>query len=290
MEIKAFFDKQTSTVSYVVWDRGTHDGIVIDPVLNYDVASSTFSEDSVHILTQFCREHNLNVHFILETHAHADHISGAYFLKQKIADAKIAISSEITSVQEIFKKVYNLGGEFRTDGSQFDQLLFKGDVIQAGSMNIEVIATPGHTPACSSYKIGDTVFVGDVLFMPDSGVARCDFPGGSASGLYDSVVEKLYTLPDQTRVFTAHDYQPNGRELKFETTIGESKEKNIHLNTGVTKEDFVKIRNERDQSLLAPKLILPSIFINISAGKLPEPEDNGISYLKIPIRANKENG
>ena len=284
MKIQAFFDEQTWTLTYVVWDPKTLDAVVIDPVLDYDQPSSTYNYEKIDKVTNYVHEHCLKVHYIMETHAHADHLTGAQELKRRIPAAKVVIGKYISKVQEIFKKIYNLNDQFAVDGSQFDILVAENDTLVAGSLTFSVLHTPGHTPACSSYVIKDAVFVGDALFMPDFGVARCDFPGGSAHDLYHSVMHKLYTLPDETRVFTAHDYQPGGRELKYETTIGESKTKNVHLNMTTSEETFVDFRTKRDKTLPAPKLLLPSIEVNVDAGRLPNPENNGVSYLKIPIR------
>jgi glyoxylase-like metal-dependent hydrolase (beta-lactamase superfamily II) len=225
---------------------------------------------------------------ILETHAHADHLTGSQQLKKIFPEAKVGIGQEIDKVQSVFKSVFNLSADFPTDGRQFDLLISDGQRFSAGSLEFEAIHTPGHTEACYSYKIEDAVFTGDALFMPDSGVARCDFPNGSAENLYDSIQSKLYTLPDSTRIFTAHDYQPNGRELRYESTIGESKKSNIHLKADTSKEDFVNFRTGRDKTLAAPKLLLPSIQVNIDGGKLPQPESNDVSYLKLPVRVKHD--
>ncbi|RME16815.1 MAG: MBL fold metallo-hydrolase [Bdellovibrio sp.] len=288
MEIKAFFDKDTFTLTYVVWDQESKKGVIIDPVLDYDPASSTYRHYSVDQVVDYVKEHSLSISYILETHAHADHLSGAQELKRRLEGSQVAIGAHITEVQSIFKDFFNLK-DFPTDGSQFDRLLEENEVIQVGNLEIKVLYTPGHTPACSSYLINkEAVFTGDVLFMPDYGVARCDFPGGDARALYHSVKEKLYTLPDSTKYYPAHDYMPNGRALRFEATIGESKESNVHLSASTTEEDFVKFRTERDKKLSAPRLLLPSVEVNIAAGHLPPPEDNQVSYLKIPIRPGKE--
>lgn len=283
-KVKEFFDKATSTLTYVVYDDSTHDAVVLDPVWDYDQAASRMSTTSVDQVLQFINKQKLNVHYILETHAHADHVSGSQILKQKIPGAKVAIGARIKDVQEVFKNVFNLDPNFKTDGSQFDLLLEENKRLQAGSLKIQTIYTPGHTPACGSYVIGDLVFTGDALFMPDGGTGRCDFPGGDADTLYTSVHEKLYKLPDDFKVYVGHDYQPNGRELQFKTTIGEQKTKNIHLKDQTTREQFVEFRKNRDKSLAAPKLLLPSIQVNIDAGNLPESEKNGQRYLKIPVR------
>jgi len=282
--IKEFFDKATWTLTYVVFDPQTKDAVVIDPVWDYDQASSTLSSGSVETVVSFLKENQLKVHFILETHAHADHVTGAQVLRKKIPGVKIAIGANIREVQGVFKKIFNLASEFKTDGSQFDLLLEEGKAQAAGSLRVETIYTPGHTPACSSYLIGDAVFTGDALFMPDYGTGRCDFPAGSADHLYTSVHEKLYKLPEETRVFTCHDYQPNGRPLQFESTIGEQKRSNIQLNEKTTRKEFVDYRNSKDVGLAAPRLLLPSIQVNINAGHLPEPEENNSRYLKIPVK------
>jgi glyoxylase-like metal-dependent hydrolase (beta-lactamase superfamily II) len=284
MKIEPFFDEATSTITYVVSDENTRDAVIIDPVMDYDPASSSYSYESVNEVLDYVKKNELKVHFILETHAHADHLSGSQELKSRLPGSKVAIGADITKVQKTFKQVFNLSDDFKTDGSQFDTLVHDGETLKAGQLEFKALHTPGHTEACYSYLIEDAVFTGDALFMPDFGVARCDFPKGSAETLYDSVTEKLYTLPDDTRVFTAHDYQPEGRELKFESTIGESKRSNIHINAETNKEDFVKFRTERDKTLAAPKLLLPSVQVNADGGHFPKPEDNKVSYLKIPVR------
>lgn len=280
--VKAIFDPNTYTLTYVVFDKETKDGVIIDPVLDYEQASSTFYHDSVNRVLNFIQEENIHIHYILETHAHADHLTGSVALKKKIPSAKIAINKRIIEVQEVFKDIYHFK-DFSTSGVQFDELLDEG-VFHAGSLNINVIFTPGHTPACSSFLIDDMVFTGDALFMPDYGTGRCDFPKGSAKDLYHSIHEKLYLLPDETRVFTGHDYQPNGRELKFESTIGENRKHNKQLKMATREKEFIEFRNKRDAGLNAPRLLLPSIQVNINAGHLPKAEDNGVKYLKIPIK------
>lgn len=282
--VKEFFDKATWTLTYVIQDPSTKDAIIIDPVWDYDPAASKMSQKSAEDVLKFVSENNLNVHYILETHAHADHVSGSQILKTKIPNAKIGIGAKITEVQKVFKNVFNLDQDFKTDGSQFDLLLEEGKPLIAGSLKIETIYTPGHTPACGTYIIGDAVFTGDALFMPDYGTGRCDFPAGSADDLYNSVHEKIYKLPNHYRVFVGHDYLPNGRALAFESTIAEEKEKNIQLKAATTKNEFVDFRNNRDKTLAAPRLLLPSVQVNIDAGHLPEAETNGTKYLKIPIR------
>ncbi len=280
-DIKAFYDARTYTLTYVVWDPGSKDAVVIDPVLDYDPAASRTWTESADEVTAFVREAGLNLRYVLETHAHADHVSASQLLKRRF-DAKIVIGAQITAVQETFKPLFDYGDDFATDGSQFDRLLTEGETLEVGAMKIEVIATPGHTPACVTYKIDDAIFTGDALFMDDYGTGRCDFPKGSAEDLYVSI-QKLYALPDDTRVFVGHDYQPGGREVKWETTIGASKANNPQLKGNTSREDFVRFRTERDATLAAPRLLLPSVQLNVNAGKLPEPRANGHRYLNIPL-------
>jgi glyoxylase-like metal-dependent hydrolase (beta-lactamase superfamily II) len=282
-KLETFFDKNTYTLTYVVYDANTKDAIVIDPVLDYDSAASKIYDESVQKVENFIKSNDLNVHAILETHAHADHLTGAAELKKRLPNAKVGIGKNITKVQDLFSGFFNLK-DFNTSGIQFDVLLNEEETFMAGTIEVRTIFTPGHTPACSSYVIDDMVFTGDALFMPDFGTGRCDFPAGSAEDLYHSVHEKLYKLPDETRVFTGHDYQPNGRELRYESTIGENKKSNIQLQESTTKAKFVEFRTKRDAKLAAPRLLLPSIQVNIDAGRLPKEEDNGTSYLKIPVR------
>lgn len=282
--VREFFDKATWTLTYVVYDEETKDAIVIDPVWDYDPASSRMNTASVDDLVSFIRDHQLKVHYILETHAHADHFSGAQVLKERLPGAKVGIGSRIVDVQKIFQNVFNLDSDFETDGSQFDVLLEDGASLRAGSLALQVLHTPGHTPACSSYIIGESVFTGDALFMPDSGTGRCDFPLGSAEELYKSVHTKLYALPDHYQVYVGHDYMPGGRALSFVSTIGEEKRKNIQLTMETSKDQFVVFREARDKTLAAPRLLLPSVQVNIAAGCLPKPEINGTRYLKIPVR------
>lgn len=283
MKIKNYFDKATFTLTYVVWDESSRDAIVIDPVLDYDPASSITNEESVNSVDAFLKRERLRLHYILETHAHADHLSGSQSLKARHPGAKVAIGARITEVQKVFKSIFDLGEDFPTDGRQFDRLFNDRETFQAGTITVQVLFTPGHTPACSSYHIGDAVFTGDALFMPDYGVGRCDFPAGSAKSLFHSVTNCLYALPDTTRVYTGHDYLPGGRPLRFESTIGEEKRANIHISDKTTEETFTKFRNERDKTLGAPRLLLPSVQINIDAGHLPTPRANGHRYLSIPI-------
>lgn len=282
MEIKTFFDPATWTLTYVVFDAQTRDAVVIDPVLDYDPLGSSTSTESVQLVEKFLRESELQVRYILETHAHADHLTAAQYLKRRF-EAQVVIGHLITEVQKTFRMVFDLGEGFPIDGSQFDLLVKEGDVLDAGSLKIGVIETPGHTPACVSYTIGDAVFTGDALFIEDYGTGRCDFPRGDAAALYVSVHDKLYALPDETRVFVGHDYQPNGRPLRYETTIGASKQKNIQLRAETTEAEFVAFRQRRDATLKAPRLLFPSVQVNVDAGRLPAPAGNGIRYLKTPL-------
>lgn len=283
MKIKDFFDTRTFTLTYVVYDEATRDAIVIDPVLDYDPVGSRVWTESVDQVIRFLQEENLKLHYVMETHAHADHLSGAQMLKEAFPDAKTAIGERITVVQETFKNYFNLPDDFPTDGSQFDRLLKDGETLEAGSLRIEVIFTPGHTPACATCKIGDALFTGDTMFMPDMGTGRCDFPAGSAHDLYNSITRKLYTMPDETRMFVGHDYQPGGRELAFETTVGEQKRSNVQLRDGMSEAEFTRFRSERDKELAAPKLLFQSVQINIDAGAMPDPAENDKRYLKIPL-------
>lgn len=281
--VKEFFDKATWTLTFVVYDEQTKDAVILDPVWDYDPAASKMSTESADHVLKFVKAKDLKVHYLLETHAHADHISGAQVLKKQIPGAKIGIGARITEVQKLFKQFFNLESDFKTDGSQFDILLEERKPLQAGSLKIETLFTPGHTPACVSYVIGENVFTGDALFMPDYGTGRCDFPAGSSEDLYNSVQEKLYKLPDHYKVFVGHDYMPN-RPLAFETTIGEEKKKNIQLNIETSRSQFVEFRSSRDKTLAAPRLLLPSVQVNIDAGNLPAAENNGTKYLKVPVR------
>jgi glyoxylase-like metal-dependent hydrolase (beta-lactamase superfamily II) len=280
-QIEPFFETDTSTMTYVVFDPQSRDAVVIDPVRDFDPASGKVSFASAQLVDDFLTKHKLHLRFVLETHAHADHLSGAPFFVEKYA-AKVAIGAKITAVQEVFKGVFDLG-DLKTDGSQFDVLLDDGEVLEAGTLRIKTLHTPGHTPACATYQLGDVLFTGDALFMPDQGVGRCDFPKGDAGALYDSV-QRLYRLPDQTRVFVGHDYQPDGRPLAFETTIGASKRQNVQLTAELTKPEFVAKRSARDATLAAPRLLYPSVQVNIDAGRLPRPAGNGTRYLKVPVR------
>ena len=286
MEIKAFFDEPTFTLTYVVWDEATKDAVVIDSVLNYDPIASQTSTRSLDQVSDYARQNGLRLHWALETHAHADHLSGAQLLSKRF-DAKTAIGEHITAVQETFKGVFDLGDDFAEDGSQFDKLLAHGETLRAGSLEVHVIGTPGHTPACLTFHIGDALFTGDALFMHDYGTGRCDFPKGEASDLYCSVQERLYSLPDETRVFPGHDYMPDGRELQYETTIGKSKAENPHLRPETALEEFVSLRNGRDAELEAPRLLYQSVQFNINGGQLPSAAGNGIRYFKLPVNMRK---
>lgn len=282
-QIEPFYDARTNTMTYVVWDPVSRDAIVIDPVLDYDPASSRVWLESIQRVIAFLREHQLVLHWVLETHAHADHLSASRVLKEKLPNVRVAVGAGITRVQQVFKSVFDFSDDFPTDGRQFDRLLHDGEVLQAGTLAVSVIATPGHTPACTSFRIADAVFTGDALFMPDSGTGRCDFPDGSATQLYHSIMHRLYALPENTQVFVGHDYQPNGRALAFVSTIGEQKRHNIHVRADTTEDAFVSFRTQRDKTLAAPRLLLPSIQININAGILPAAARNQRRYLKLPL-------
>lgn len=285
-QIEAFYDPATYTVTYVVFDPRSRDAVVIDPVLDYDPLTSQTDTRSADRVLDFIRGKELTLRWILETHAHADHLSSSQYLRTKVG-ARVAIGERIREVQETFKKVFDLPASFRTDGGQFDRLLADGEVLEAGSLRVEVLSTPGHTPACVSFKIDDALFTGDALFMEDYGTGRCDFPRGSADALYTSVHDRIYHLPDSTRVFVGHDYQPGGRELKFETTIGASKQKNVQLRAETTREQFVAFRQRRDAGLEPPRLLYQSVQVNVDAGRLPQAHDNGIRYLRTPLNLKR---
>ncbi|AUM13647.1 MBL fold metallo-hydrolase [Ketobacter alkanivorans] len=279
--IKTFFDQSTYTFSYVVHGAPEGPCAIIDPVLDFDAKAARISTTSAQLILDYIAELNLSVEWILETHAHADHLSAAHWLKQQ-AGGNIAIGEGITGVQAHFSKLFNLGPEFVADGSQFDYLFQAGERLAIGSLECEVLFTPGHTPACVSYKIADAVFVGDTLFTPDYGTARADFPGGDAQALYRSI-QQLLSLPAETRLFMCHDYLPNGRAPKWETTVAEQRKHNLMVHQGVSEADFVAARHAKDASLAAPVLILPALQVNIRAGQLPPAESNGTQYLKLPI-------
>ena len=280
--ITAFFDEATNTISYIVCDPNGSACAVIDSVLDFDFASGRTDTRSADKLINFIKENKLDVQWLLESHVHADHLSAAPYIQMEVG-GKIGIGSHITDVQETFGKIFNEGTEFQRDGSQFDKLFVEGDTFHIGQLRGNVLHTPGHTPACMTYVISDAAFVGDTLFMPDFGTARCDFPGGSSENLFSSI-QKILSLPDATRIFVGHDYKAPGREhYAWETTVGEQKKKNIHIKSGKSKEDFVKLRDERDAKLAMPKLIVPSLQINMRAGNMPEPDEQGDVFLKVPI-------
>jgi len=282
-QVKAFFDEATNTISYLVADPATRRAAVIDPVLDFDPRSGTVDVRSVEAILAAANADGLTIEWVLETHAHADHLSGAPYIKAKTG-ARIGIGEHITDVQRIFRPVFN-AGDLRTDGSDFDRLFVDDEVLHIGELSVEILHTPGHTPADLSYKVGDAVFVGDTLFMPDYGTARADFPGGDAAQLYRSI-QRLLQLPDTTRLFMCHDYKAPGRDVyAWETTVGEEREHNVHLRGGVTEAAFVAMRKARDATLAAPTLLLPSIQVNIRAGRFPKAESNGVHYLLLPVRA-----
>ena len=281
-QVECFFDEVTNTATYVVSEPDGKSCAVIDSVLDYDASAGRTSTGSADAVIAYIRKYNLKCEWILETHAHADHFSAAPYLRDNI-DGRIAIGEHIPDIQRVFGDIFNAGNIFRSDGSQFDALFKDGETFYIGAMPVHVIFTPGHTPACVSYHIGDAVFVGDTLFMPDYGTARCDFPGGDAATLYHSI-QRLFELPDETRMFLCHDYKAKGRNnFKWETTVGIQKASNIQIHEDINEADFVKMRNARDKTLGLPKLILPSIQVNMRAGELPPPENDGHHYLKIPI-------
>ncbi|HEY2756718.1 MAG TPA: MBL fold metallo-hydrolase [Pseudolabrys sp.] len=281
-EIKAFFDEPTNTVSYLVWDTATMEGAAIDPVLDFDHRSGEATVESADAMLAEAKARGIKLNLVLETHAHADHLSGAPYIKLKTG-AKVAIGEHIKDVQRIFRPIFN-ATDVSGDGSEFDHLFKDGETFKIGNLDAEVIYTPGHTPACVSYKIGDAVFVGDTMFMPDYGTARADFPGGDARALYRSI-QRVLSLPAETRLFMCHDYKAPGRDqYAWETTVGEEKARNVHVHEGVSEDDFVKMREARDAKLAAPLLLLPSIQVNIRAGKFPPAEANGVRYLKVPVK------
>jgi glyoxylase-like metal-dependent hydrolase (beta-lactamase superfamily II) len=282
MKIESFFDTRTFTVTYVAYDEATRDAVVIDPVLDYEPMSAKTWTESVRRVMAYVEENDLRVRAILETHAHADHLSGSQVLKKVYPNAQIVIGDHIRDVQTMFKGIFDLPAEFATDGRQFDVLLADGQTFEAGSIRVNTIYTPGHTPACVNYLIEDALFTGDTLFMPDMGTGRCDFPGGSANDMYDSI-QRLYALPDATRVFVGHDYAPGGREYAWETTIAAEKAHNIQLNAATTRDAYTTARTTRDKTLEAPKLLFQSVQVNIDAGHLPARHDNNIRYLRIPM-------
>jgi glyoxylase-like metal-dependent hydrolase (beta-lactamase superfamily II) len=280
--VHGFFDEATNTITYVVTEPHGRACAVIDSVLDFDYASGRTDTRSADAVIAHIRDQGLDLQWILETHVHADHLSAAPYIQEQLG-GKIGIGERITVVQDTFGKIFNEGTRFQRDGSQFDQLFRDGDSLMIGQMRCDVMHTPGHTPACLSYVIGDAAFVGDTLFMPDFGTARCDFPGGSAEVMFESV-QRILSLPDQTRIFVGHDYKAPGRDdYAWESTVGDQKARNVHIGAGKSREDFVALREARDKTLGMPKLIIPSLQINMRAGQMPEPEDNGVSYLKVPL-------
>ena len=284
-EVKAFFDNDSNTVSYVVTDPATKKAAIIDSVMDFDYASGTISYDHADMIIEYVTTQKLDVEWLIETHVHADHLSAAPYIQQKLG-GKLGISNRISEVQKVFGKMFNAGTEFERDGSQFDQLFADRDRYKIGELDGVAIATPGHTPACMVHLIGDAVFVGDTLFMPDGGTARADFPGGDARTLYQSI-QKILALPGETRMFVCHDYAPNGREFLWETTVGAQRANNIHVGNNASEDGFVEMREKRDASLAMPRLIMPSIQVNMRAGHLPDAEENGATYLKVPIQGLK---
>ncbi|MHB8404661.1 MAG: MBL fold metallo-hydrolase [Gammaproteobacteria bacterium] len=280
-QITAFLHKPSSTFSYVVADPITHRAAVIDPVMDYDAAAGRIGIVSAQAIVDFLRARDLTLDWILETHAHADHVSAAQYLKKELG-GKIAIGEGIRQVQATFARLFNVESQVPSDGSQFGHLFKDGETFSIGDLDARVMATPGHTSDSLTYVIGDAAFVGDTLFMPDSGTARCDFPGGDAGRLYDSI-RKILALPENTHLYLCHDYPPNGREYANQTTVADQKRANMHVHDGVTREEFIKLRTGRDKTLSVPALLLPAVQINIRAGQLPEPEANNVNYLRIPL-------
>jgi len=281
-EVKAFFDEATNTVSYVVWDPATRAAAVVDSVLDFNVAAGRTSFGSADAIIAFVKDEGLKCEWVLETHVHADHLSAAPYVQEKLG-GKLGIGANIIVVQDTFGKIFNAGSEFERDGSQFDRLFKDGDEFAIGSLPVMVLHTPGHTPACMTYVIGDAAFVGDTLFMPDFGTARADFPGGSARQLYRSI-RKVLALPGETRLFMCHDYKAPGRDAyAWETTVAEERARNVHVHDGISEDEFVAMREARDRTLSMPRLIVPSIQVNMRAGRMPPAEDNGTVYLKMPI-------
>jgi glyoxylase-like metal-dependent hydrolase (beta-lactamase superfamily II) len=286
-EVQAFFDEATFTVSYVVTDPATRRAAIVDPVLDYDPASGRAAHGSAARLLEFVEQRGLGLDLVLETHAHADHLSAAHWLRERTG-APVAIGAHITTVQETFGRIFNAGADFHRDGSQFDRLLKDGEAFAVGDITARALHTPGHTPACMVYVIGDAAFVGDTLFMPDYGTARCDFPGGDARTLYRSI-QRIFALPADTRLFMCHDYKAPGRDTYvWESTVAAQRAGNVHVHEGIDEDAFVRVREARDATLDVPRLLLPSVQVNMRAGSPPPPEDNGTSYLKIPFDASWE--
>ncbi|OBX18588.1 MBL fold metallo-hydrolase [Erythrobacter sp. QSSC1-22B] len=282
--IAGFFDEATNTVSYVAHDPKTHEAAIIDSVLDFEAASGRTSNGSADRIIEYITSKNLKVTWLIETHAHADHISAAPYLQEKLG-GKLAIGRGIIRVQEVFGKLFNAGTDFERDGSQFDKLFDDGETFRLGELESIALHVPGHTPADMAFVIGDAAFVGDTIFMPDFGTARADFPGGDAHQLFRSI-RRLLSLPNETRLFLCHDYKAPGRDdYAWETTVGQQRESNVHVKDGVTEDEFVEMRTSRDKTLAMPNLIMPSVQVNIRGGRLPDPEDNGVSYIKIPVNA-----
>ncbi len=284
-KIKGFFDEETSTISYVVYDMTSKKCAVIDSVLDFDFSSGTIDYHNAEKIISFIEKMKLDLEWLIETHVHADHLSASPYIQKKLG-GKIGISEKISDIQNIFGKTFNAGTEFQRDGSQFDRLFKDNDEYKIGSTKCKVINTPGHTPACTAHVIGNSIFVGDTLFMPDLGSARADFPGGDARELYRSI-QKILSYPDDTLIFVCHDYPPTSRKVEWVTTVGEQKKKNIHVKTSIGEDEFVKVREARDKTLNMPKLIIPSIQVNMRAGNLPPAEDSGDVFIKVPINSMK---
>ena len=280
-KVTGFFDPATNTISYVVKDPASSACAIVDSVMDIDYAAGRITYAHADEIIAFVRDHDLHLEWLIETHVHADHLSAAPYIQRHLG-GKIGIGRNITLVQDTFGKIFNEGTEFQRDGSQFDRLFDDGDTYQLGDMTCIALHTPGHTPACMTHVMGDAAFVGDTLFMPDGGSARADFPGGDAGQLYDSI-QKVLSLPDATRLFMCHDYGPNGRDIRWETTVGEERAHNIHVRDGISEDEFVRMREERDKMLSIPKLMIPSIQVNMRGGHLPEPDASGKRYLKVPV-------
>ena len=284
-KIKGFFDEETSTISYVVYDVTSKKCAVIDSVLDFDFSSGTIDYHNAEKIISYIEKMKLDLEWLIETHVHADHLSASPYIQKKLG-GKIGISEKISDIQNIFGKTFNAGTEFQRDGSQFDRLFKDNDEYKIGSIKCKVINTPGHTPACTAHVIGNSIFVGDTLFMPDLGSARADFPGGDARELYRSI-QKILSYPDDTLIFVCHDYPPTSRKVEWVTTVGEQKKNNIHVKTSIGEDEFVKVREARDKTLSMPKLIIPSIQVNMRAGNLPPAEDSGDVFIKVPINSMK---
>ena len=284
-KIKGFFDEETSTISYVVYDMTSKKCAVIDSVLDFDFSSGTIDYHNAEKIISFIEKMKLDIEWLIETHVHADHLSASPYIQKKLG-GKIGISEKISDIQNIFGKTFNAGTEFQRDGSQFDRLFKDNDEYKIGCIKCKVINTPGHTPACTAHVIGNSIFVGDTLFMPDLGSARADFPGGDARELYRSI-QKILSYPDDTLIFVCHDYPPSSRKVEWVTTVGEQKKRNIHVKTSIGEDEFVKVREARDKTLNMPKLIIPSIQVNMRAGNLPPAEDSGDVFIKVPINSMK---